>query len=368
MGFHRCGVFFSSRRRHTICYRDWSSDVCSSDLVDRARAHEAEGVDDPRPEALDDREEDHERRAVAEPALRDLLAQPHHEDRAGRQDERHLDPEREARRADRALHALREEAEPPRLHHREGDRAVAGPLRDLLPPLLVLLHLVRRRDHRREDLREDARGDVRHDAEREDRRAREVAADEQVVEAEEPPAGRRREVREGVHHRLHVHARRRHVRSHAVDEQAHGGERDLLPEFGRPVDVRERLSGVRLGHGLFRASYAATRPPAASILARADALVRMPRTVTAYAMSPFASSLAGPFASVISRAAASASRVTSVPFGTRARSARWTTCASTRNGFVNPRFGTRRVSGIWPPSKCGLLPPGPGCPARALLP
>src|SRR5690554_6457919 len=33
----RCGVllcffFFSSRRRHTRCGRDWSSDVCSSDL------------------------------------------------------------------------------------------------------------------------------------------------------------------------------------------------------------------------------------------------------------------------------------------------------------------------------------------------
>src|SRR5215813_11416301 len=26
--------FFSSRRRHTRCGRDWSSDVCSSDLVD----------------------------------------------------------------------------------------------------------------------------------------------------------------------------------------------------------------------------------------------------------------------------------------------------------------------------------------------
>src|SRR5207245_8702583 len=26
------GFFFSSRRRHTRCYRDWSSDVCSSDL------------------------------------------------------------------------------------------------------------------------------------------------------------------------------------------------------------------------------------------------------------------------------------------------------------------------------------------------
>src|SRR6266498_4726623 len=27
--------FFSSRRRHTRCGRDWSSDVCSSDLVER---------------------------------------------------------------------------------------------------------------------------------------------------------------------------------------------------------------------------------------------------------------------------------------------------------------------------------------------
>src|SRR2546429_4809678 len=26
--------FFSSRRRHTRCSRDWSSDVCSSDLMD----------------------------------------------------------------------------------------------------------------------------------------------------------------------------------------------------------------------------------------------------------------------------------------------------------------------------------------------
>src|SRR5262245_62748862 len=26
--------FFSSRRRHTRCLSDWSSDVCSSDLID----------------------------------------------------------------------------------------------------------------------------------------------------------------------------------------------------------------------------------------------------------------------------------------------------------------------------------------------
>src|SRR5207245_7183552 len=29
--------FFSSRRRHTRCYRDWSSDVCSSDLGAKGR-------------------------------------------------------------------------------------------------------------------------------------------------------------------------------------------------------------------------------------------------------------------------------------------------------------------------------------------
>src|SRR6266498_5018195 len=33
--------FFSSRRRHTRCGRDWSSDVCSSDLWDGGGRHPA---------------------------------------------------------------------------------------------------------------------------------------------------------------------------------------------------------------------------------------------------------------------------------------------------------------------------------------
>src|SRR2546422_10884781 len=33
MGCWHWFFFFSSRRRHTRCSRDWSSDVCSSDLV-----------------------------------------------------------------------------------------------------------------------------------------------------------------------------------------------------------------------------------------------------------------------------------------------------------------------------------------------
>src|SRR5690625_5744343 len=35
--YTRCFFFFSSRRRHTRWPRDWSSDVCSSDLVLRGR-------------------------------------------------------------------------------------------------------------------------------------------------------------------------------------------------------------------------------------------------------------------------------------------------------------------------------------------
>src|ERR1041385_1569165 len=36
----RAILFFSSRRRHTICSLDWSSDVCSSDLDDPELAEE----------------------------------------------------------------------------------------------------------------------------------------------------------------------------------------------------------------------------------------------------------------------------------------------------------------------------------------
>src|SRR5256884_6683708 len=40
--------FFSSRRRHTRCSRDWSSDVCSSDLLHPGPAQVvAVGVDPP---------------------------------------------------------------------------------------------------------------------------------------------------------------------------------------------------------------------------------------------------------------------------------------------------------------------------------
>src|SRR5207245_6756340 len=36
--------FLSSRRRHTRCYRDWSSDVCSSDLDDSLNGGQSESL------------------------------------------------------------------------------------------------------------------------------------------------------------------------------------------------------------------------------------------------------------------------------------------------------------------------------------
>src|SRR5699024_11574913 len=46
-----CFFFFSSRRRHTRSKRDWSSDVCSSDLRHRAaaRMRRAVGQESPEP-------------------------------------------------------------------------------------------------------------------------------------------------------------------------------------------------------------------------------------------------------------------------------------------------------------------------------
>src|SRR2546422_6706422 len=48
--------FFSSRRRHTRCSRDWSSDVCSSDLVLQA-LDDGMRADAPEVEALQPRED-----------------------------------------------------------------------------------------------------------------------------------------------------------------------------------------------------------------------------------------------------------------------------------------------------------------------
>src|SRR5262245_66689344 len=103
-----CFFFFSSRRRHTRCLSDWSSDVCSSDLAccsarprvlparlrGRAEQHALVGR---RPERERQSANDHrseERRVGKECRARWW---PYHEKKKTEEDEVHGDRKRESR-------------------------------------------------------------------------------------------------------------------------------------------------------------------------------------------------------------------------------------------------------------------------------
>src|SRR5262245_55233070 len=114
--------------------------------------------------------------------------------------------------------------------------------------------------------------------------------------------------------------------------------RPALPEFEtRPTRIvtYDRTSAV---------------PPAAAIFSAALPLNLCARTVSFFEMSPRARTLMLPVRPT-RPCSRSSSGVTSVPASNRsAIASRFTTSNSTRNGLWKPRFGTRRCSGIWPPS------------------
>src|SRR5213079_1574124 len=224
----------------------------------------------------------------------------------------------------------------------------ARPLRELFPPLLVALHLLDDREYGRGQLEDDARRDVRHDAEREHGGAAEAPAREQVVQAEQRALTLvPQEVGEG----LHVHAGGRDVRPHAVHDQAEEREEDFLLQLR---DL-EQVGQSRCGH---RGGQLAMVPPACSIFERAEADTVTPFTLNLRCTSPMPSSLMGWSGRRTSPAPNSVSGVTSAPSASCPRCRTFTTCAGCLNGFVKPRFGIRRMRGIWPPSNPGrTLPP-----------
>src|SRR3989449_8283930 len=70
------GFFFSSRRRHTRCSRDWSSDVCSSDLAELDLARSVLAKEEAEFMRSGDAVTEAERRAAeAEKALQEVRAQ-----------------------------------------------------------------------------------------------------------------------------------------------------------------------------------------------------------------------------------------------------------------------------------------------------
>src|SRR5207249_447385 len=77
--------FFASRRRHTRAKRDWSSDVCSSDLRGRGRENERGRFRSPTEDLMpdEDREEAEEGEAQAPPegsAELSVIYEDHHDD------------------------------------------------------------------------------------------------------------------------------------------------------------------------------------------------------------------------------------------------------------------------------------------------
>ena len=124
------------------------------------------------------------------------------------------------------------------LHQRQDHGQIAGPLRDLAPAQLAfLLQLFERRDHHGQQLQDDRRRDVGHDAQREDRQPADVAAAEQVEEAEDGALVALEELFQAVG----VDAGSRDVPAQAVDRQQRQREQDTLAQIRDPKNVRNRL-------------------------------------------------------------------------------------------------------------------------------
>ncbi len=171
----------------------------------------------PRGKADYDAYEDDQRHAVADAALADLLAEPHDEGRtSGQGEDGHQDEARTGMEYQRlATVALRLQGggDGRRLNDAEHDRQIARVLRDLAAAeFAFFLQFFEIREHHRHQLQDDRRRDVRHDAEREDREATQVAAAEQIENAQE----RARTLLENGFQHAPVDAWRGNVRADAI--------------------------------------------------------------------------------------------------------------------------------------------------------
>jgi hypothetical protein len=225
-------------RRHRADHQDEDQ---RERRVDFAVADELERAADRRRQARDDAREDDHRDAVAEAALRDLLAEPHQEH--GARDHRDGGHEQELRaRVDHDALVLERDGRAGALERRKGDRAVARVLRELAAARLAFLaqRLQARHDHAHH-LHDDRRGDVGHDAHGEDRQPLQRAAREHVEHAQDGALLVLEEPRE----RHRVDARHRDERADAVNHQRADEEQEPAPQLGEPAGFPERGKRTR---------------------------------------------------------------------------------------------------------------------------
>src|SRR6266850_675726 len=173
---------------------------------------------------------DDERNAVTDPARRNLLAEPHQENRAARERDHRGDTKRKSGRDDDGAPLLETHGDRISLHGGEHDRTIAGVLVDLLAAgLAFLLELLQRRRNRRHQLNDDRGRDVRHDAQSKNRHALDGAAGEKVEDVEQTAlllldlAGQFRGVDAG----------HRNVGAESGDDQSQRREQHAVLELGR---------------------------------------------------------------------------------------------------------------------------------------
>jgi len=168
---------------------------------------------------------------VADPALRDLLTQPHDKGGACREGDHREQPERPSGVLDKR--ALRHAFEPDRnsegLDGADNDRCVPGIPDNLLPPGLPLFcQLADGGDNNREELKDNGRADIRHDAERKNSGPGEGAPRKHIEEAHEGPALFGKELAQF----FAVYSGRRDMRPDAVYRKEPKGEEHPVLQLG----------------------------------------------------------------------------------------------------------------------------------------
>ena len=162
---------------------------------------------------------------------RNLLAEPHEEDRPGRQRDRNDQDVDRIGIEDRLLEA---DGHADGLEESEDDREVTRDLGGFLVPFFAFLTpLFECRDDNVQQLDDDRSIDVRRDAHGKDGKLAECTTGEQIQEAEEVA------VLEQRFERRRVNPRNRDVRPHPENGEHHQSKDDLLPEFRNLEDVRK---------------------------------------------------------------------------------------------------------------------------------
>src|SRR6266851_5671498 len=155
-----------------------------------------------------------ERHAIADSALADLLAKPHDEGRAGGQGQDGHEHEARARMVDQGP------AADIRALQRGGD---GGGLDNT--------------KHHSHQLQDDGRGDIRHDAERENRQTAQVAAAEQIEDAQ----NRTLPLLEKSLQHARVDARGGDMRADAIHREQRQGKQHPVPQIRDAEEVAERF-------------------------------------------------------------------------------------------------------------------------------